>query len=98
MPSVVRRRVVSPMFGIKNRAFVTIPAGAIIEMSADLDQPGLYSIMLGDEELFAFTRDIKERTERIDPSAEFREVVVREKIPQSSFEKGGSNARKETSR
>jgi hypothetical protein len=85
MRSLFRRRVVSPIVGTKNGDLVTIPVGAIIEMSADLDQPGLYSVIVGDEEFFAFTRDIEERTERIDPSPEFRKVVVRQKTPQSSF-------------
>ena len=62
---VVRRRVVSPILATKARGFVTLPVGSIIETSDSLDEPGLHSIKLGNEELFAFTRDIEERSERI---------------------------------
>jgi hypothetical protein len=70
MPSVVRHRVVSPFLAIraltKVHGFVILPVGSIIETSDSLDDPGLHSVRLGDEELFAFTRDIEERSERID--------------------------------
>ena len=75
---VVRRRVVSPILATKARGFVTLPVGSIIETSDSLDEPGLHSIKLGNEELFAFTRDIEERSERIDRPAASGEVVVRE--------------------
>ena len=76
---VVRRRVVSPTLTTTQAGrFFTIPVGSIIDTSDNLDQPGLHPIMLGDEELFAFTRDIEERSERIDRPAESEEVVVRE--------------------
>jgi hypothetical protein len=79
MPSVVRHRVFSPILTTtKARGFVTLPSGSIIETSDCLDEPGLHSIRLGNEELFAFTRDIEERSERIDSSAESEEVGVRE--------------------
>ena len=78
MPFVVRFRVVSPMLATKARGFVTLPVGSIIETSDSLDEPGLRSVKFGNEELFAFTRDIEERSERIDSSAESEEVVVRE--------------------
>ena len=54
----------------RNHGFVTVPEGAIIEtFSADLYHPGLLPIKLGDEELDAFARDIKERTEPLGTSA-----------------------------
>jgi len=63
---VVRHRVASPiLMTTKARGFVTIPVGSIIETSDSLDEPGLHSVRFGDEELFAFTRDIEERSERI---------------------------------
>jgi hypothetical protein len=69
MPAVVRRRVVSPFFAFKpaanSRAFVTIARGWIIETLGDLEEPGLQSIKVGDQELFAFTRDINERSEMV---------------------------------
>ena len=55
-----------------------LPVGSIIETADSLDEPGLRFIRLGNEELFAFTRDIEERSERIVSSAEYEEVVVRE--------------------
>jgi hypothetical protein len=76
MPFVVRYRVVSPIVTIKARGFLTLPAGSVIEVSDSLDEPGLHSVRFGDEELFAFTRDIEERSELIGASAEFDEVVV----------------------
>ena len=79
MLSVVRHRVFSPILTTtKARGFVTIPAGSIVETSDDMYEPGLHSIRLGNEELFAFTRDIEERSERIDAPAGSEEVVGRE--------------------
>jgi hypothetical protein len=79
MPSSVRYRVVSPILTTtKEQGFITIPPGSIIETSDNVNEPGLYAIRLADEELFAFARDIQERSERIDPPAESEEVVVRE--------------------
>jgi hypothetical protein len=74
MPFVVRYRVVSPIVTIKARGFLTLPAGSVIEVSDSLDEPGLHSVRFGDEELFAFTRDIEERSELVDAPAEFREA------------------------
>jgi len=76
MPFVVRYRVVSPIVAITARGFLTLPAGSIIEVSDSLDEPGLHSVRFGGEELFAFTRDIEERSERVDAPAKFDEVVV----------------------
>ena len=56
---------------------VTLPVGSIIETLDSLDEPGLHSITLGDEELFAFTRDIEERSEPINQPAESEQVIVR---------------------
>ena len=75
MPSVVRHRVVSPILTTnKALGFVTLPVGSIIETADSLDEPGLRFIRLGNEELFAFTRDIEERSELISVSAESDEV------------------------
>jgi hypothetical protein len=76
MTFVIRHRVVSPILTLKARGFLTLPVGSIIETSDSLDDPGLHSVRVGEEELFAFTRDIEERTERIEPTAEFDELVV----------------------
>jgi hypothetical protein len=81
MPSPVLRRLVSPILSTTQaRRFLTLPVGSIIETSDSLDEPGLHSVRLGNEELFAFTRDIEERSERIDSSAASEEVVVREDL------------------
>jgi hypothetical protein len=85
MPSFARHRVVSPILTTnKARGFLTLPVGSIIEVSDSLDEPGLHSVRFGAEELFAFTRDIEERTEQIDPSAEFGEVVARKESSKAS--------------
>ena len=65
MPGVVRLRVVSPILAFKTHGFETIPVDSIIETLDDLEQPGLHSVKVGDQELFAFTRDINERSERV---------------------------------
>ena len=69
MPTVVRFRVISPFLAVgssQQRGFVTIPRGAVIETADDLREPGLHSMKLGHESLFAFARDIGERTEPMD--------------------------------
>ena len=66
--TIIHRRVVSPILGIKARDFVTIPRDAIIQTPPHADEPGLRPIVFGDQELLAFTRDIEERSERIDGS------------------------------
>jgi hypothetical protein len=69
---------VSPLLTTnKARGFVILPVGSIIETSDNLDEPGLHSVKFGGEELFAFTRDIEERTEPIEPSAKTEKVTGR---------------------
>ena len=76
MPAVVHRRVISPVLAVKGRGFETIPIGSIIETSDDLREPGLNSIRFGTEELFAFTRDIEERSQQIDQPQEMVRSLV----------------------
>lgn len=45
--------------------FVTIPAGAMIETSDDLVEPGFIRLTFEGNHLLAFTRDIRERTETL---------------------------------
>ena len=45
--------------------FTTVPSGAIIETNSDLQDPGLIEIRLRDQILWAFTRDIQERSEKL---------------------------------
>jgi len=58
-------RVVSSFRAVQLSAqkerFVTVPVGAIIETSADLQEPGLVTITLNGHSLLAFHRDIIER-------------------------------------
>jgi hypothetical protein len=79
MPDVIRHRVVSPILTTNKSGFVTVPAGSIIETSEDLEQPGLYSVRVDGEELFAFARDIEERTEPIDQMAVSDDIVIEKK-------------------
>jgi hypothetical protein len=80
MPAVARRRVVSPLLAFvaiaKTPALVTIARGSIIETSEDdLHQPGLHPIQIEDRELFAFARDITERSERLASSESVGRLV-----------------------
>lgn len=70
MPLVAHYRVVSSFLAVhpseqKDR-FVTVPAGAIIETSEDLHEPGLGTIFLNGDSLLAFHRDIMERAQAVD--------------------------------
>jgi hypothetical protein len=65
MPSVVRLRVTAPFLTVTstNSSFVTLPEGTVIETSDDLTKPGFHPVKRDDQDLLAFTRDIRERTE-----------------------------------
>jgi hypothetical protein len=71
MQSVARFRVVSPFLAVQLSAqkerFMTVPAGAIIETSADLQEPGMVTITMNGARLLAFHRDIMERAEPFEP-------------------------------
>lgn len=63
-------RVMNPFVAVTNLeqshgTFTTVPTGAIIEIQSDLQEPGLVEIRLRDQTLWAFTRDIQERSERL---------------------------------
>ena len=45
--------------------FVTIPAGAVIETTDDMNTLGLHPVTCEGRELLVFTRDIRERTVRL---------------------------------
>ena len=70
MQSVARFRVVSPFLAVRlvmqKERFVTVPVGAIVETSADTQDPGLIPVSLNGENLLAFRRDIIERSERVE--------------------------------
>lgn len=60
-------KVVSPFLAVRKanqpRGFVTVPMGAIIEVSGVPPEPGLMAVKLGNEDLLVFTRDIRDRSE-----------------------------------
>ena len=68
---LLRYRVRSPFLAVNNpekgNSFCTIPPESVIGTEEAPTQPGLIKITLGDQELFAFARDIYERTEPLDP-------------------------------
>ena len=69
MQPLARFRVISPFLAVRSsprhERFVTVPQGAIIETTDDLQEPGLGTVMVGGDILLAFHRDIVERTEPI---------------------------------
>jgi hypothetical protein len=70
MQAVARFRVVSPFvavyLAVHRERFVTVPVGAILETSPDLEEPGLVTITLDGDTLLAFIRDILQHTERVE--------------------------------
>ena len=72
MSLVVHLRVNSEILALAaqpaEHGFVTIPAGSMIDTSGDLAQPGLHHVFFRGQDLLAFTRDIRERTNRITAS------------------------------
>ena len=67
MTHTAHLQVVSPILAVDARSsgFVTLPAGAVIETSDDLAEPGLHEVRCYDKTLLAFTRDIHERTKEL---------------------------------
>jgi hypothetical protein len=61
-------RVLSPFqavsLAVHKERFVTLPVGAIVETSADLQGPGLVTVQYGNNTLLALIRDIVKHTER----------------------------------
>jgi hypothetical protein len=73
MQSVASFRIISPILGVhpvhRRGHLVNIPVGAVITTLADLREPGLVAVTFDGEDLLVFTRDIQERTERIESDA-----------------------------
>jgi hypothetical protein len=67
MTHTAHLRVLSPILTADARSsgFVTLPAGAVIETTDDLGEPGLHEVRCYDKNLLAFTRDIHERTKEL---------------------------------
>jgi hypothetical protein len=67
--ALLHLRVVSPFLSIRQSnqrpAFFTVPKGAVVETTDDLDQAGLVPIEVGDQLLLAFRRDLRERAELV---------------------------------
>jgi hypothetical protein len=70
MLSVARFRVVSPFLAVQLSAqkerFITVPVGAIIETSADLQEPGFVTVTVNGNPVLTFHRDIIERAEVVE--------------------------------
>jgi hypothetical protein len=68
--AVINLRVTWPFLAIResNRspAFFTVPKGAVVETSYELDHLGLVRIKLQNQLLFAFMRDLRESAEPVD--------------------------------
>jgi len=68
--AVLNLRVISPFLAMRESnqspAFLTVPKGAVVETSYDLDYPGLARIKLQDQPLFAFIRDLRECAEPVE--------------------------------
>ena len=69
MQSVARFQVVSSFLAVQLSAekqrFTTVPIGAIIETSEDLQDAGMVTITMNGTHLLAFHRDIMERAELV---------------------------------
>jgi hypothetical protein len=70
MANAVRLHVVSEILAVpmqtEKHSFITIPPGSVIETSEDFVEPGFRPVKFDGRELLAFTRDIRERTERVE--------------------------------
>jgi hypothetical protein len=73
--AVLNLLVTSPFLAMRESnqspAFLTVPKGAVVETTYELDHPGLVRITLQDQPLFAFIRDLRESAELVDRSMSF---------------------------
>lgn len=65
MNQTIHLLVMSPFLTVdaKRSKFVVIPAGSIVHAFDDFPGPGFHPIVYDGQDLLAFTRDIRERTE-----------------------------------
>jgi len=60
-------RVTSKFFAMREStlkaAFLTVPKGAVVETCCEFHESGIVKIKVGDQPLFAFMRDLREKTE-----------------------------------
>jgi hypothetical protein len=57
-------------------AFITVPKGAVVEISSEFHQFGLVQIKLENQPLFAFMRDLRERAETVEGATRARAASV----------------------
>jgi hypothetical protein len=69
MNQTIHLQVTSPLLAIDARGskFVVIPAGSIVNTSDHFPGPGFHPVMYDGQDLLAFTRDLRERTEPCSP-------------------------------
>lgn len=69
MSNVVRLRVTDTIIAVSpipaNPDLVTIPAGAVLETTDNINNLGLHPVTYDGRKLLVFTRDIRERTVRL---------------------------------
>jgi hypothetical protein len=67
MIRAVRFRVLFPFLAVdaQKSKFVLISAGSIIETTDDLEEPGFHRVRDHGQDLMAFTRDIRKKTEQV---------------------------------
>ena len=70
MQAALNLRVTSSFLAMRasnlSPAFLTVPKGAVVETSYELDHPGLVRIKVQDQRLFAFIRDLRESAEPVE--------------------------------
>jgi hypothetical protein len=75
MATAVRLHVTSEILAVAAQAadhcFVTIPAGSMIDTSGDLAEPGFHHVFFHGQDLLAFARDLRERTQRFNTAQSF---------------------------
>jgi hypothetical protein len=69
MNQTIHLQVTSPFLAVDARRskFVVIPAGSIVNTSNDFPGPGFHPVKYDGQDLLAFTRDLRERTEQCSP-------------------------------
>ena len=71
MIRIINLQVMSPIVSVeaKGSKFIVIPVGSIVNTSDDFPEPGFHPVMYNGQDLLAFTRDIRERTEQLSSAA-----------------------------
>jgi hypothetical protein len=73
-------RVTSQFFAMREStlepAFLTVPKGAVVETCCEFHDSGLVKIKVGDQPLFAFMRDLREKAQPLDRATLVRTASV----------------------